>query len=212
MKNIKKILALLSGTAICAVSMFSTAVSADSTLTKDYKYTYRAVLESTKSNQNISDIVWSYSFAKSGNYVRPFVKALVYGSNPTTGGAGTTYYSVGSNYKADKPINSAVPILTVSVYSCKNTIKEGSKLINAKNTKGQSVSGLRFKETFLVGDLNNDKTVDGRDYSLVYDRIDVKHNYSYDAKYDINNDGKISSADSIMHHKFISGQLDRFEA
>ena len=254
--NFKRITASIAATALCAVSTMVTSVNAANYPRYTYRTVFTRQAQPVLNNQptSIKNVVINYSVRKNRPYAQYNVintnSKSLYSLVPGTTGnsAGDKYFTCGGTFQAKYANDTKRGIVcTISSITSSTVSPDPSFTVISKNKNGIEVDrntqnvdyyGLSINEvnykwsaiavdTILVGDLNGDNEVDGKDYNIfmyakslaqsrqIYDTIWVRIDQNTTAllpvyKFDINNDGMINDNDYKQFDRYLSGMLPYF--
>ena len=222
MNTIKKITASLAAAVLCAAPVVSSVANAAANANARYTYRQTYYVDSTA---KVTEVRLSFSCKRYNTSVPVAEKTSRYLNYAGGGSAGDTYYNCGGTLTGSGSYLSGV-VLSVSAY-CNNPgdFSQGTSYARGYKANGQeSPNSVRSFNTFLVGDINDDKKIDGTDAGLFEDALrnsgaagkDFKsqiyiHNLGYDAyKFDIDGNGAIDWSDLDMLKKYNEGKIVRF--
>lgn len=226
MKNtFKKIAATLSAAVMCALPAVN-ALSANAAASANARYTMRKVYW-VDSTAHVRQLGFGFTNTR-GGCSPATITGIAPGTLSVGGSAGDVYYNCGGTLTSTSDIcNAAVSFSVV----CNNPsyYEEGSNVYcRAYKADGtQSYNSVRTVSAFLVGDVNGDGAINSDDHVIVdaashanltsytnTKRVAVTlggaTRYYYAYKLDINDDGKVNSADATMLNDYVSGNLQRF--
>ena len=224
MRNtIKKITAALASAVLCAVPMAS-AMSANAIADKNARFTFRQTYY-VDATAKVTEVRHAFSCKRYNTDVPVAEKTSRYLNYSGGGSAGDTYYNCGGTLTGSGSYLAGV-VLSVSTYcNDPSDFHQGTTYARGYKADGtESPNSVRSFNTFLVGDLNGDKKVNGTDSSLLENALrncgaagkDFKsqiyiNGQGYDAyKFDIDGNGAIGWSDLTLMQKYERGQIVRF--
>lgn len=219
--TLRKVFATISAAAMCAIPTIS-SLSANAVAPSNARYTFRRSYFITQANKNIDRIIISWGLNSNGTSAPAAVK-MRSEDNLVIGGSGAVnYHNGGGNfYLHSSNRNRKYLAVTSHIYTNRTSLYDETGSAYAYTTSNANVSSSVYTTpSFMVGDLNGDKTVDGNDYSVILEAYNKKGyvssftkddnvsftlgNRSYNLKLyllDINNDGAFSYADvSLLNY------------
>ena len=213
--NLRKAAAAVAAALMCAVPTVSSLTASAASSTE--RYTFRTVYYvKDSSNVKINLIVNSWGMNSNGTS-SPDTNQIAAGRYYPGGGGAPNYHHAGVNFYPDNQYVKGI-IMTQHVFSDSNTLTSNNCNIYAYKADGTAVNNsVGHTDSFLVGDINGDKYIDVTDLTIVSDCASSNMTYNsidsyvyigsrrYPAyKVDINNDGRVNSADSELLRKYIN--------
>ncbi len=230
MKNtFKKVLATISAAAMCAIPTIS-SLSANAVAPADARLTWRRDYFVTQANLNLDRIIISWGLNSNGVSAPAAVKMRSEDTLNIGGGGAVNYYNGGGNfYTHSSNRNRKYLAVTSHIYTNRTSLYDETGSAYAYTTSNANISSKIYTTpSFIVGDFNNDKKVDGGDESILAEaylksgyRSSFTHtdkvNFTLGGKYysinlyklDINNDGIISPSDKAMLSDYTNSYIPR---
>lgn len=216
--TLRKVFATISAAAMCAIPTIS-SLSANAVAPENARFTFRRDYFVTQANLNLDRIIISWGLNSNGTSAPAAVKMRSEDTLQIGGGGAVNYHNGGGNfYTHANNRNRKYLAVTSHIYTNKTSLYDETGSAYAYTTTNANVSSKIYTTpSFIVGDLNGDKNVDGNDYSVILEAYNKKGytssftkddkvtftlgNKTYNLKLyllDINNDGRFTSADSSL--------------
>lgn len=224
--TLRKVFATISAAAMCAIPTI-TSLSANAVAPENARFTFRRDYFIAQANKNIDRIIISWGLNSNGTSAPAAVKMRSEDTLQIGGGGAVNYHNGGGNfYTHSSNRNRKYLAVTSHIYTNKTSLYDETGSAYAYTPSNVNVSSAVYMTpSFMVGDLNGDKNVDGNDYSVILAAYNKKGNvYSfthtdsvsfklgnknYNIKtylLDIDNDGKFTSADPALLYHYTQNQ------
>ena len=214
--TLKKITASIAAAVMCAIPTIN-ALSANAYANENARYTYRKVFY-VPTAKNIHHTVFGLA-CRTTNTDAPVADAIAPGTLIPGSGGGPGCHNAGGSFYFNNPNMTGI-VFSEHVYcNSPSDYKEVSWFAYSYKANGDAIEhGVYSFITFLVGDINWDGIIDGNDYAMLNDAVNVQHISSYTwntninvwgtnypaYKFDIDDDGDLDSNDVTLLLNYIS--------